>query len=167
MTSLACQHSNIPIQIIISLERYHLVVSIICWDIWTKSKHSMTIWVAAKWKSTKNFGVTFHTLLSNATSFYKYSDNKRSDKRSIFSSLIQNLERIKGFTEQILRHGRHHAKNRISTLYRMIASYMCTLDLSSLLKNCNTSRVKMKSAIFLQMSYRFEWYPIFIHYLNL
>ena len=25
----------------------------------------------------------------------------------------------------------------------------------------------MKSAIFLQMSYRFEWYPIFIHYLNL
>ena len=40
---------------------------------------------------------------------------------------------------------------------------MCTLDFSSLLKNCNTSRVKMKSAIFLQMSYRFEWYPIFIH----
>ena len=33
------------------------------------------------------------------------------------------------------------------------------LDFSSLLKNYNISRVKMKSAIFLQISYRFEWYP--------
>ena len=64
--------------IYISLERYHLVVSImlryfdqiqnIQWQFELPRSENRQIF----------FGVTYRTLLSNTTSFYKYSDNKRS-----------------------------------------------------------------------------------------
>ena len=101
----------------ILLERYHLVVSIM---LRYMDQHSMTIWAAAKWKSTKNFEVTYRTLLSNATSFINIPTISGVSKWSIFPSL-ENSERIKGSAKQILRLRRHRAKNRISTLYRMTA----------------------------------------------
>ena len=58
----------------------------------------------------------------------------------------------------------------ILTLFRMTAQYMFTQDFLSLVKKNPTfyiSRLKMKTAIFLKISCRHEWYPIFIHYLIL
>ena len=58
------------------MERYHPVVSIML-SYMNLKKHSVKIRVVAKWKSTKFFGVTYRTFLSNATTFRKDSDNKR------------------------------------------------------------------------------------------
>ena len=60
-----------------SLERCHLVVSIMLrYMDQIKTFHDNLS--CREVKIDKLFGVTYRTLLSNATSFYKYSDNKQS-----------------------------------------------------------------------------------------
>ena len=61
----------------ISLEKSHPVVSIMLryMDRINTLNDNLS---CRKVKINKKFGVTYRTLLSNATSFYKYSDNKRS-----------------------------------------------------------------------------------------
>ena len=61
----------------ISLERSHLVVSIML-RYMDRIKTFNDNLSCREVKIDKFFGVTYLTLLSNATSFYKYSDNKRS-----------------------------------------------------------------------------------------
>ena len=75
---------------------------------------------------------------------------------SIFPSSTENIKMIKGFNVQILRYRRDRVKNRISTLCRNDRLVHVHPRLLVIVKNYNISRVKMKSAIFLQMSYRFE-----------
>ena len=64
----------------IQIESYHPVVSIMLRYIWTKKKYLVKICVATEWKSTKSWGggVTYHTFLSNATTFCNDCNNKRS-----------------------------------------------------------------------------------------
>ena len=61
----------------ISLERSHLVVSIML-RYMDRIKTFNDNLSSREVKIDKIFWVTYRTLLSNATSFYKYSDNKRS-----------------------------------------------------------------------------------------
>ena len=61
----------------VSLERSHLVVSFML-RYMDQIKTFNDNLSCRKVKIDKKFGVTYRTLLSNATSFYKYSDNKRS-----------------------------------------------------------------------------------------
>ena len=150
----------------ISLERSHLVDSIMA-EIYGPNQNIQWQFELPRSENRQKFLGWLTVLCSQMRQvFINILTISGVSKWSVFPSL-ENLEMTKGSAEQILRNRRHCAKNRILTLYRMTAKYMCTLDFSSLLKNCNTSRVKIKSAIFLQMSYRFEWHPIFIHYLNL
>ena len=61
----------------IPMERYHPVVSIMLSYMNLKKAFGENC-VVAKWKSTKFFGVTYRTFLSNATTFRNDSDNKWS-----------------------------------------------------------------------------------------
>ena len=72
MPTLQCTNTNY-----ISLERSHLVVSIML-RYMDRIKTFNDNLSCREVKIDKILGVTYHTLLSNVTSFYKYSDNKWS-----------------------------------------------------------------------------------------
>ena len=94
-----------------------------------------------------------HDVISMPTQQYT-NTNYISIERShlVVSIMLRYMDRIKTFNDNL-----SCREVKIDKIFWGDLPYFALkCDFSSLLKNCNTSRVKMKSAIFLQMSYRFE-----------